>query len=102
MRYKKGDLVRIKTWDQLEKEFGVTKLGNIKCNDGFILIMEEEINKNFSDRILKIAGINEHSYRMFNIGWSWKWSDDMIECLESEIIDTNDKIKNRFQILDIR
>jgi hypothetical protein len=39
-------LVKIKTWDQMEKEFGLTGSGSINCTIVFTEEMEEDLPKN--------------------------------------------------------
>lgn len=59
--------VKIKTWDAMHKEFGITNNGNIHCRYYFTTMMEEDLPKN---RIIEV--IDEW--------WNnWAISDDMIE-----------------------
>jgi len=105
MKYKVGDKVRIKTWKELEKEFGVNKNGNIggfnkKCL--FVSKKEEYLNKNFPDRILTIKGLNELGDKFGYIvkeidNQNWLWTDKMIK----EKV-AYEPILSRFDILDIR
>lgn len=39
MVIKKGDKVRIKSWEQMELEFGLDRLGDIACNGAFVANM---------------------------------------------------------------
>lgn len=95
-KYKPGDRVKIKTWQQMRKEYGLND-GNITCLQTFTLEMEENINKFFPDRILTIEEVN-HYYIMKECGCYW--TDDMIECL-AEDYGKLDPILNRFEILDL-
>jgi len=60
-------IVKIKTWDDMVKEFGLNKDGNINCSGVFVTDMEEEMPKN---RIIDTTDGD----------WiSWIISHDMIE-----------------------
>jgi len=103
MKYKVGDIVKIKTWKEMKKEYGLKFEGVIRCGFyGFTDSMEKELNKDFSDRIVKIVKIRDSGYYMEG-EWSinWSWSDEMIEGLISEI-EKEERIYSRFDILDIR
>jgi hypothetical protein len=64
-------LVKIKTWEQLQEEFGLDLDGDINCKYGFTREMEEIIPKN---RIILLEnGLWEIEYPRPSI------SDDMIE-----------------------
>jgi len=100
MKYKKGDRVRIKTWEKMEKEFGPNKrdLYSKKYGFFFLKIMERTLNERFPDRVVEIEGINQSFspyYSMKNI--EWEWVDEMIKCL---VIDPKERIYSRFDILD--
>lgn len=49
-----GDIVRVKTWDQLEQEFGLDSEGNINCKMSFLPIMAEY----FSGKEARYQGLN--------------------------------------------
>ena len=84
MKYKIGDKVRIKTWDEMEKEYGLSEnVGMIRCVNGFLKKREEVLNKNFPDRVLTIKKVFKDNYIMdksLSPFDSW-WSDDMIKGL---------------------
>jgi len=94
MKYKVGDKVRIKTWEEMEKKYGLYSGGSIKC--GFTKEMEKYINRNFSNRILEITEVIRGYYKIENTCWSW--TEDMIK--EEKVV--YDPIYSRFEILDIR
>jgi len=105
MKYKAGDIVKIKTWKEMKKEYGINSIGSIKCNCGFPKDMEEELNKNFPDRIVEIKERNEgnrHYQNYYKIeNTEYAWSDDMIEGLSIDY-KKPEPILSRFDILDIR
>ena len=102
MKYKVGDKVKIKTWEEMEKEFGLTiSGGNIKCPFTFMTDMEEDLNENFPNRELTIDYICEEYYKMKGIGSNW--SDNMIKYSLKEL-EKREKwvsINSRFEILDL-
>ncbi len=104
MNYIIGDKVQIKTWKEMEKEFGLGMGGSINCCAKFTSEMEKTLESLNSNRIVTIMKIISHSglYRVEGIKdlW-WEWSNDMIKCKEYMINDSKDIIENRFEILDL-
>ena len=75
--------VRIKTWEEMEKEFGVDNVGDIKCKETFNTYMEELLPK---DRIIEVKENGKYSnllphnvYDWYVDEFEWNISDDMIE-----------------------
>ena len=114
MKYKAGDKVRIKTWEDMEKEFGLNIDKNINSYLYYVFTqeMEEEINRLNINRILTIESCKSCTYNpkihnpkiqsynyyyMKEIGC--KWTDGMIECLAEEY--KIDPINSRWEILDL-
>lgn len=71
-KYKVGDRVLIKSWDDMEKEFGLDEYGNIKI--GFVKDMKKFCNKEF--KIIKRD--EDGDYILENDNWFYFY-DDMIE-----------------------
>ena len=103
LEYKEGDKVKIRTWKNLEREYGLNYAGNISAPSNrnfFAKIMENIINKEFPDRILTIAKKEESYYYMKGIAIIWAWCDYMIEGLVKEENIVFDPIVNRFELMD--
>ena len=87
MKYKVGDKVKIKTWEQMEKEFGVSSFGTINCSLHFTRKMEKAIP---GDRVAQITCVVGGSwgeyYRTDIYRGVYNVTDDMIEGLARENI----------------
>ncbi len=100
MKYKIGDKVKIKTWEEMEKEYG--KRGkNINCAYTFVKEMEEDLEKINTNRIVTIKEIIENEFYYMKELPRWSWSDDIIKCLAKNY-KKPELITNRWEILDIR
>ena len=109
MKYKAGDVVKIKTFEDMSNEYGLTLKGDInKLPYCFGRNRERDIKNEFPDRIFKIEKIkireirytDRECYIMQNS--TWQWADYMIECViivKCETVDT--PIESRFEILDL-
>lgn len=79
-KFKVGELVRIRQWDDMEKEFGTNDIGNILCENGFIKEMYPLCGLYAEIVSLDINGVV--GLKFFNcegLGRSWTYSTDMIE-----------------------
>ena len=101
MKYKIGDKVRIKTWEEMVQEFGLNKSNDINnLSWCYLSIMDKQLEGLNCDRILTIEQIIfDNKYTMEKIGYTW--TNDMIKELEKEYIKSQ-VITDRFDILDIR
>ena len=98
MKYKAGDKVKIKTWEEMEKEFGLGMDGNINCEATFVYSMEKFLDEYSRDRIMTIK--NEDCFWYCMEEEDHYWSDDMIKCLALKP-EQSDNIEDRFEILDL-
>ena len=72
MKYNVGDKVRIKTWEEMEREFGLDG-EDINCYLTFVPEM-----RIYEDSILTITFVGSHYYEMDEDDGGFSWSDDMI------------------------
>lgn len=70
MKYKVGDKVTVRSWEDMEKEFGLDAAGDIKVKCFFTKQMEK-----FCGKQLIIDRIDGDNYEV--IGNGFLWSDDM-------------------------
>ncbi len=100
MRYKVGDVVKIKTWKDMIEEFGLTDEGEMNIKDPFPVNTEEKLNKKIPDRVLTIRKtLSNGDIYMEEIEGCFL--EDDIECLAKDYIESY-PITNRFDILDLR
>ena len=80
MKYKVGDKVRVKKWEDLKSQYETDEYGEI--NVGVIFV---EDMKEFCGKELVIEGFNYEGYAYESNGWSWQ--DWMFEDVETKQID---------------
>ena len=76
-RYKVGDIVQIRQWDDMVKEFGVNYYGVIRCNNcGFVREM-----KKYCGQKLRIRAIQKFDdiYYYLNTADTWTFTSEMFE-----------------------
>ena len=66
-------IAKIKTWEQMEEEFGSTPDGRIKTEESFLDVMEKHMPKN------RIIVLEDDSWADGVSRLAWSMSDDMIE-----------------------
>lgn len=102
MKYKDGDKVIIKTWEEMSIEYGEDDCGSydaIQCSKVYTSEMEKELLKISSKRVLTIVSVDGYDhYHMKEIEYAW--SDDMIKGLYEKLYVMNEDIQDRFSLLD--
>lgn len=88
MKFKVGDKVRIRQWDDMEKEFGTDAYGNINCSASFSNRMRQlcgkkatisHIGKFFSQNV-SLTDFEDCK----GIDTNWYYSTDMLEPVEDD------------------
>lgn len=84
MRYKVGDKVRVRQWDDMAKESGLNDCGDI--NNGFTQSMEH-----FCGRIYEIYKVYNYYYILKDksIVFDWCFTDEMLEDVVSPSLETS-------------
>lgn len=79
MKYKVGDRVKIKSWDQMAEEYGVTRDETEMqyINTPYPHFIEDM--KIYCGDTMKIQCIYGNGYLMTETGYTW--TDEMIECI---------------------
>ena len=81
--FKVGELVRIRQWDDMVKEFGTDSFGSVACRYFFTKSMKPLCGKYAEIKDLRVDGIV--FLRFFNcdgLSTCWSYSTDMIEKVE--------------------
>ena len=82
-KFRVGELVRIRQWDDMVKEFGTRSTGSVNCKCHFTVSMKPLCGKYAEIKDLRVDGIV--FLRFFNCDDSvenWNYSTDMIEKVE--------------------
>lgn len=77
MKYKVGDMVQVKTYEQMANEYGVYKNGDIKTEMVFVDSMRIHCEK-----IVTIKEVCDDHYYIKEDCGCWCWSDDMFDIVE--------------------
>ena len=77
-KFKVGDKVRVRQWDDMAKEFGVDSSGAIDKSPYFIGAMRQ-----YCGQVLTIEGINAFGYYLVE-ECIWKFCDEMFEPVSKE------------------
>ena len=73
MKYKVRDKVKVRTWEDMEKEYGLNSCGSIACDRSFTNKMKEYCGKYVT---ITSAGF---WYKIEEDDGYWQWTDDMFE-----------------------
>jgi len=72
---KEGDILTVRRWEDMEKEFGINEKGNILCSLRFVDSMRKFCGKEVT--IDSVEG--ESNYRIKEDNRRYEWSNDMFE-----------------------
>lgn len=80
MKFKVGDRVQIKSWEEMEKEFGTNCAGNINCNKHFTNSMKKYCGATATISGIDSDGTVKLTSTLPNVDFSvWTFSTDMIK-----------------------
>lgn len=91
--FKPGDLVEIKSWGEMEKEFGLTPWGSIGCRFGFIEEMKRYCGL---ETIIERITDDGRVYLKCDTTNRWSFSTDMIKHIGYSYIVDNSIISNLY------
>lgn len=74
MKYKVGDIVRIREWDDMVSEFGIDKVGDINCGSSYFV----SHMKKYCGSSMTIASVENNYYIMKEDDEKWQWVDNML------------------------
>lgn len=79
-KFKIGELVRIRQWNDMEKEFGTTGIGSVNCKCQFTTEMKPLCGKYAEIKDIRVDGIVFlHFFNCEKEDKCWSYSTDMIE-----------------------
>lgn len=83
LKFKVGELVRIRQWDDMVKEFGTTASGSVNCKCTFTVTMKPLCGKYAEIKDLRVDDIvHLHFFNCEKEEKCWSYSTDMIEKVE--------------------
>lgn len=71
-KYKVGDKVRVREWEDMANEFGIDACGDIDCEISFVTSMAM-----FCGRVVTIKDVNGNFYEIEEDNGEWEWRDYM-------------------------
>jgi hypothetical protein len=102
-KYKVGEKVKIKSWEQLLKEFGLNTGGHIDSPVAFLIDVENELNRLAPDRVLTIRELllsGDSRYRVEEISYYIFDSDIEYSLKEKEKEYLTRPVVTRFELMD--
>ena len=79
-KFKIGELVRIRQWDDMVKEFGTRSTGSVNCKCQFTTEMKPLCGKYAEIKDLRVDGIvSLHFFNCDGLSTCWNYSTDMIK-----------------------
>ena len=82
-KFKVGELVRIRQWDDMVKEFGTTASGSVNCKCYFTVAMKPLCGKYAEIKDLRVDDIVFlRFFKCDGLSTCWSYSTDMIEKVE--------------------
>jgi len=92
-KFKVGDRVKVREWDDMVKEFGVDSAGDIRCRCCFTRSMRK-----YCGEIKTVISVNGGCYILAGCReryYAWNFTDDMLEAVtnDQKIIVTTDGVK---------
>lgn len=60
-----GDVVRVRSWDDMKDEFGLDADGNINCRFGFTRVMQKMCGKLYHVSKVEQSGLGEKRTRVY-------------------------------------
>lgn len=86
LKYKIGDKVRVRQWDDMVKEFGVDKFGDISTKTGYFTRQMKE----FCGCVYEIDAVLKKGYWLKDRGgYLWYFTDDMLEDVVSPSLEAS-------------
>lgn len=73
MKYKVGDKVKVREWDDMVEEFGTDEDGDIDCNLYFV-----EYMKKYCGKEMTVSRVLTGYYTLEEDDMEWQWTDDML------------------------